>query len=303
MESASRNTRRFDLSHEELQRVEAARQVPLTPRALARIAIRRPRLVREALRSAARAVRDAVGKDHALLWVADIERVRQVVPDAAMGVGWQGVGGFVDTLLPYVGPRSRVLEIGCGAGRVSRVVAPHVGSLVCSDIADVLLEEAEFSLAGLPNVELQRVDGFTLDEFGDRSFDAAFAHDVFVQLEANPTLALLDSARRKLRPGGVLVASFLTIDRPDWLARQVDVVRESAARGRFGASAPQPYTAEQVDRLFEGAGFELAGRHYPEPDTPGGRSHYVVIGRVPRVAPSEARRCRRPADGPPPQGT
>jgi ubiquinone/menaquinone biosynthesis C-methylase UbiE len=53
-----------------------------------------------------------------------------------------------------------VVEIGCGVGRLTRAISPEVGSVLAIDISDEMLNIAK--QAELPNVTLQRGDGFTL---------------------------------------------------------------------------------------------------------------------------------------------
>jgi SAM-dependent methyltransferase len=271
--------RRFDLSAEESAAVSELRNRSPSMREVLGILARRPQLAAELVRLGLRGGLQRMRSDPALVWVIDIERIRRVVPDAALGAGWHGAHAFVATLLPHLATEDRVLEVGCGGGRVSRLVAPHVRELVCSDVAEAIVGEARANLADFPNVTCTVTSGFTLDGVDDGSFDAAFTHDVFVQLEPNVTLALLDAIRRKLRTGGIVAASFYTLDRPEWRRDQLELVRDAARRGHFGPTAPQPYVAAQVDTLFATAGFEVVDSGWPTAEHSSGR-HYVCVARA-----------------------
>jgi SAM-dependent methyltransferase len=270
---------RFDLSEEEQQLVVAARGAPLRPRDVLRAVRRHPGLALRMLRSALDGAKQGAREDPGLAWAVDIERIRRAVPDAALGAGWHGLDEFLEVLLPRVRAETRALELGCGGGRVSNSVAPRVAELVCSDISAEILEEARENLAVHRNVRFELTRGYALEEFASGSFDIVYAHDLFVNLGPDATLALLDAAARKAKPGGEVVASFFTIDRPEWKAAQLELLRRLASSGNFGISNPRPYIAEQIDEWFRTAGMEIVDSGYPGADRRDGRLHYVVVGR------------------------
>jgi cyclopropane fatty-acyl-phospholipid synthase-like methyltransferase len=102
-----------------------------------------------------------------------------------------------------VSPRWRVLEIGCGMGRLLRPLAPRVASVVGTDLSEEMLRRAREYCASLPNIELALTDG-GLDFLADASFDFVFSHIVFQHL---PRKAYAEryfrDAFRVLAPGGV----------------------------------------------------------------------------------------------------
>ncbi|MBI4771711.1 MAG: class I SAM-dependent methyltransferase [Chloroflexi bacterium] len=77
------------------------------------------------------------------------------------------------TLLEYVDfAGRRVLEIGCGEGRLTARLAPHVAALVGIDLDPDRLCEARTALAGRPNVSLAGADTLALP-FPAGAFDVA----------------------------------------------------------------------------------------------------------------------------------
>lgn len=80
-----------------------------------------------------------------------------------------------------VSPRWRVLEIGCGVGRLLRPMAGSVARVVGVDLSEAMLARARDHCGELPNVELVRTDG-GLDSFPDAAFDFVFSHIVFQHL-------------------------------------------------------------------------------------------------------------------------
>jgi cyclopropane fatty-acyl-phospholipid synthase-like methyltransferase len=80
-----------------------------------------------------------------------------------------------------VSPGWRVLEIGCGVGRLVRPLAGRVARVVGVDLSEAMLARARDHCEGLPNVELVRTDG-GLDSFPDAAFDFVFSYIVFQHL-------------------------------------------------------------------------------------------------------------------------
>ena len=96
----------------------------------------------------------------------------------------------------------RVLEIGCGAGRVTRALAQLFGRVDGVDISGEMLGRAREKLSDLSNVHLHQNSGADLAMFGDEEFDFAFSSIVFQHI---PSKAVIESYVREvwriLRPG------------------------------------------------------------------------------------------------------
>lgn len=99
----------------------------------------------------------------------------------------------------------RVLELGCGAGRVTRHLAAIARELHALDIAEAMVEEAR---ASLPDVHFHVRDMTDLEPFEPGSFDAVVAtYNVLDVLDDSERGAQLDRIRALLRPGGKLIMS------------------------------------------------------------------------------------------------
>jgi len=72
--------------------------------------------------------------------------------------------------------RSSILEVGCAAGFLARLVAPNVGKFVGVDMAEAPLTVAR--RLNLKNATFVKADGERL-KFLDGQFDSAFCYDVF----------------------------------------------------------------------------------------------------------------------------
>ncbi len=73
----------------------------------------------------------------------------------------------------------KVLDFGCGAGRVTRSLGKLFGEVHGVDISSEMLKLAGRALADLSNIRLHETNGQDLDVLGDSLFDFAFAFSVF----------------------------------------------------------------------------------------------------------------------------
>ncbi len=94
----------------------------------------------------------------------------------------------------------RVLEIGCGAGRVTRALARLFGEVHAVDVSGEMVRLAKQALAGHPRAFVYQNDGKDLSVVPELEFDFAFfEHRVPAHSEPGDY--------RELRPGGGPVAS------------------------------------------------------------------------------------------------
>lgn len=144
-----------------------------------------------------------------------------------------------------VSPGWRVLEIGCGMGRLLRPLAPRVARVVGVDLSEEMLRRAREHCAALPNVELHLTDG-GLDFLADSTFDFVFSHIVFQHL---PRKAYAEryfrEAFRLLVPGGIFRVQV------DGRSRQV--FRRWIADSWSGVV----FSAGELSRRLERRGFQV----------------------------------------------
>jgi ubiquinone/menaquinone biosynthesis C-methylase UbiE len=122
------------------------------------------------------------------------------------------------------------LEVGCGTGAVTRVLAevPGVREVIGLDPSPVFVDQARKLSEGLPRLSFHTGDGRAVP-FADASFDAVIFHTTLCHVP-NPEKALHE-ARRVLRDGGWLavfdgdyVTTTVAIDAFDPLQRTVDAM-------------------------------------------------------------------------------
>ena len=99
--------------------------------------------------------------------------------------------------------RAKVLEVGCGTGPITRVLAawPNVGEVVGGDPSPYLIDKARSLSPSLPNLVFEVGDGKALG-FQETSFDVVILHTVLMHVPGPE--AILAEAHRILRPGGWL---------------------------------------------------------------------------------------------------
>jgi len=155
-----------------------------------------------------------------------------------------------------LGPGSRVLDVGCGAGEVCVELAGLVGPAgrVCGvDLSEAMLDAARAAArnAGAP-VELRVASACSLP-FDDASFDAVRAERVFQHLD-DPDRALAEM-RRVAKPGGRI----LVMD-PDHSQHGVSLETElhcrvhDASRAALMRMIANPRVGTRLRGMFRAAG-------------------------------------------------
>jgi SAM-dependent methyltransferase len=197
----------------------------------------------------------------------DVDRARRTLADLGLPTRW-----------------NRVLDFGCGAGRLSQALAEHADQVVGLDVSPPMLETAR---------RLDRTDGrcaFVLSEdadlraFPDGSFDLVFTERVLQHLPREVLERYLAEFLRVLRPGGVAYLHVPT--RPLWTFRGLiwrvapgPLVRW-AQRTLLGYPAPMRMTGVPEDRLAAlvtaSGGTVLASTDVHEPETHWHARRYVV---------------------------
>jgi SAM-dependent methyltransferase len=146
-----------------------------------------------------------------------------------------------------------VLEIGCGIGRVGRVVAPLCRKWIGCDVASNMLSLAAERLKDLRRVELKEVSGYDLRGVADRSVDVVYCTVVFMHLEPWDRYNYVLEAFRVLRPNGrIYVDNINLCSEGGW---KVFETHRALAPPNRPAHMTQNSTPQEIETYLRRAGF------------------------------------------------
>ncbi|HEY6892665.1 MAG TPA: class I SAM-dependent methyltransferase [Rhodanobacteraceae bacterium] len=156
-------------------------------------------------------------------------------------------------------PSDRVLELGCGVGRIGLQLAPKVARWEGADISANMLEVARGRLAGHDNVGFIELKRSRLDGIADASFDKAYSVAVFIHMDKEDFYLYLEEVARVLKPGGLFFFDTWNLAHPVGWRRfmlEVDQHRNADPSQRKDVARNQFSTPEEVRAFLAHAGFE-----------------------------------------------
>jgi SAM-dependent methyltransferase len=117
----------------------------------------------------------------------------------------------------------RVLEIGCGAGRMTKHLAAIFGQVAGIDVSGEMIHKARQRLAGICNVELHETNGIDFAIFDDEQFDLILSAYVFQHVPAAAVIASnIRDAWRVLKPGGAFKFQTNSVRSPEYERAEKD---------------------------------------------------------------------------------
>jgi SAM-dependent methyltransferase len=176
---------------------------------------------------------DARAREDALFFIDN----RRAYGDPELESFWENGARDLDRLLGAVGASVAgtdvVLDIGCGIGRLTRVLAGRAAEVYGLDVSAEMIQRAKQLNAHLRNVRWLHGDGLSLAAIGDSAVDACVSHVVFQHIpDPQITLGYVREIGRVLRPGGwtaFQVSNDPTVHQP----------QERSARARIAAVGRQ----------------------------------------------------------------
>jgi ubiquinone/menaquinone biosynthesis C-methylase UbiE len=174
------------------------------------------------------------------------------------------LGGATDAMIEMAGiaAGSRVLDVAAGAGEQSLTIARRVGPdghVLATDIAPDLLAlaEADARTEGLAQVATREIDGESLDQLPEASFDAVVSRVGLIYFPDQQQA--LRGMRHALRPGGrVSAVVYSTPDRNAFFSIPVRIIRERAQLPPPLPGQPGPFSMGGpgvLEAAFTEAGF------------------------------------------------
>lgn len=142
----------------------------------------------------------------------------------------------------------KVIEIGCGAGRVTRALAEIFGEVHGVDVSGEMVAQARDALRDMPNAYVYQNNGMDLTVIPPGQYDFAFSSIVFQHIPSREIIEnYVREVHRLLRPGALF--KFQVQGDPH--------VESSPDDTWLGV----PFTVEQAQAMAERCGFELRYHH------------------------------------------
>ena len=188
--------------------------------------------------------------------------------------GAREVDAFLGAAALRIAAEDTVLEIGCGAGRMTRRLAQLAGCVIAADVSGEMLERARANLEGRGAVRYLELDGDGALPLKTASVDAVFS---YITMQHVPTAAAQEryvgEAVRVLRPGGW---AYLQFRRGGPTARALDWAGHLAHRLRGRRTLDRAWRGSRVSpaalRRAAGAEATVSIRR-------SGRRHVWVLAR------------------------
>jgi SAM-dependent methyltransferase len=202
-------------------------------------------------RSAMRDFWDERARENALYFVDNRLDYRAPDEEGFWAAGEADLDHLLSTVDVQLRPGDEVVEVGCGVGRLTRVIAARARHVRALDVSPRMLELARQAHPGLDNVEWMLGDGATLAGVEDASADALVSFVVFHHLpDPRVTLGYVTEMGRVLRPGGWAafhISNDPGMHRPRGLRERVKTRLRALARRGPGGQTHAAWLGSAVD--------------------------------------------------------
>jgi SAM-dependent methyltransferase len=146
---------------------------------------------------------DERAREDAFYFVDNRLRYRQPDRERFWEGGREDLDRMLDLLGARIDPRDRIVEIGCGLGRITRALAKRGRDVRALDVSAEMLEMARGHNHDLANVEWIAGDGRSLAPIEAESADACQSQVVFQHIpDPEITLGYVSEMGRVLKSGG-----------------------------------------------------------------------------------------------------
>ncbi len=147
----------------------------------------------------------------------------------------------------------KILELGCGNGTYSKVIACEASKLCATDFSDEMVNASKNRLKSFPNVIVEKENCFELS-YEDHSFDTVFMANL-LHIVPGPEKAVAE-AKRVLKPGGTAIAVSYTMDGMKFLHKLGMLYRYLKTWGKPSPHARKLGLAD-VEDMFMKQGFKI----------------------------------------------
>jgi SAM-dependent methyltransferase len=128
-------------------------------------------------------------------------------PQEFFATGRADIERFMTTLSRVApqAPRTRVLDFGCGVGRITRALADHFSQVVAVDVSPSMIDQARTLNADRPGCTFVLNRARHLRRFADASFDVVYCRLVLQHIQPALVRRYISELVRVVAPGGVLM--------------------------------------------------------------------------------------------------
>lgn len=142
----------------------------------------------------------------------------------------------------------RIIEIGCGAGRLTRALSRVFGEVYAVDVSGEMVAQAQAVLADRPNVHIYRNNGCDLTVLPSMEYDFAYSFIVFQHIPSREIVeSYVREVSRLLRPGALF----------KFQVQGCTAVENSPTDTWHGV----PFSETQAREMAERCGFEMRYCH------------------------------------------
>jgi SAM-dependent methyltransferase len=207
---------------------------------------------------------DERAREDAAYFVDNLLAYRQGDMDEFWRRGEEVVDAVLEQLQVQVEPSDRVVEIGCGIGRLTRVLAARTSQVWALDVSSEMLRQARAQDGAPEAIEWIHSDGTTLQPVADGAASVCFSFVVFQHLpDPAITLGYVREMGRVLQPGGwsaFQISNDPSIHRPRQRSLRAKL-RELLGRGPQGQAHPawlgSAVDLDELERTADSVGLDL----------------------------------------------
>lgn len=146
----------------------------------------------------------------------------------------------------------RILDLGCGRGRVTNAVARLMpaATVYGVDISIKMLDAAAVMAGGVDNVHYWRTDGRTIPQFNNRDpFDLVYSIATYQHIPNDAMWGYIHQVHERLAPSGVFMFTIAVGESDHFLNHQIPDPRA------FGADLIQIFDHVSIDAESDGNGW------------------------------------------------
>lgn len=156
---------------------------------------------------------------------------------------------------PFLSESARVIEIGPGGGKFSRLLVERCAELILVDVSREMLRRANQACGGRAREVI--AGDCSIAEIESDSIDLVFSYDVFIHLESEEVFRYFAEVNRVLRPDGIFSVHTSSFEsRLGFLSYLQQLRDHPTAAGRYGGRM-YPLNESILRRFAEHSGFEV----------------------------------------------